>query len=56
MFASAPAPREVAGGPVGGDILKCQLTPIEPADYGVTYTTDEQAQLERIFATGVCDW
>ena len=56
LFPSAPAPREVAGGPVGGDILKCQLTPIDPADYGVTFTTDEQAQLEQIFATGVCDW
>ena len=56
LFPSAPAPREVAGGSVGSDILKCQLTPIDPADYGVTFTTDEQARLERIFATGVCDW
>ncbi len=56
LFPSAPAPREVAGGPVGSDILKCQLAPIDPADYEVAFTSDEQARLERIFATGVCDW
>ena len=56
LFPSAPAPREVAGGPIGGDILKCQLTPVDLADYRVTFSTDEQARLEQIFATGVCDW
>jgi len=56
LYPSAPAPREVAGGPVGSDILKCQLTPIDPADYEVTFTADEHARLNRIFATGVCDW
>ena len=56
LYPSAPAPREVAGGPVGSDILKCQLTPIDVADYEVTFTAVEQARLKRIFATGVCDW
>jgi hypothetical protein len=56
LFPSAPAPREVAGGPIGSDILKCQLSPVDVADYGVTFTADERARLERVFATGVCDW
>ena len=56
LYPSAPAPREVAGGPVGSDILKCQLAPIDWADYDATFTADELARLNRIFATGVCDW
>jgi len=56
LYPSAPAPREVAGSPIGSDILKCALTPINTAVYDVTFTPDEQARLERIFATGVCDW
>ncbi len=56
LFPSAPAPREVAGGPLASDILKCQLRPVDLADYGVTFTPDEQARLERLFASGVCDW
>ena len=56
LFPSAPAPREVAGGPLASDILKCQLRPIDRADYGVPFTADEQARLDRLFPTGVCDW
>ena len=29
---------------------------IDPADYEVTCMGYEQARLERILATGVCDW
>ena len=56
LFPAPPAPREVAGAPIGGDILKCQLRPIDPADYAVPFTAEERVRLERIFQTGVCDW
>ena len=56
LYPAPPAPREVAGAPVASDILKCQLKPIALEDYEVALTSDEQARLEQLFATGVCDW
>jgi hypothetical protein len=50
-------PRMVAGGPLINDILKCQLKPVDTADYGtVAFTDPQKARLQAIFATGVCDW
>ena len=49
-------PRGVAGAPIAGDIIKCQLKPIDPADYAVGFTADEMARLKAIFPEGVCDW
>jgi hypothetical protein len=49
-------PRMAAGGPLANDVLKCQLKPLQRADYGVTFTDAEWAQLEQAFPTGVCDW
>jgi hypothetical protein len=49
-------PRGVAGAPITADIIKCQLKPVSAQDYKVTFTTDEMARLQRIFAGGVCDW
>jgi hypothetical protein len=47
----------VAGASVAqSNILKCQLKPIDPADYKVKLTTEEKARLEKIFPEGVCDW
>jgi uncharacterized tannase-like protein DUF6351 len=56
LYPSASFPREVAGGPVANDIAKCQLKPVDGADYSVTFTSDETARLRRIFPSGVCDW
>jgi hypothetical protein len=56
LYPAPPAPREVAGAPVSSDILKCQLRPIASDDYNVSWTSDEQARLERLFSHGVCDW
>ena len=56
LFPSPPPPREVAGGPIGSDILKCQLKQIDLADYQVALASDQVGRLERIFAAGVCDW
>lgn len=49
-------PRMVAGGPLTNDVLKCQLKPLDPADYDVAFTQAEWARLGRIFPDGVCDW
>ena len=56
MWPSYTLPRKEAGGPVAANIYKCQLKPIVAADYAVTFTAAELAQLATVFAGGVCDW
>ena len=54
FFAS---PHQVAGGPLAENILKCQLKPLVFTDYpGITFTAGQQARLNTVFSTGVCDW
>jgi hypothetical protein len=53
--------RRVAGGPFQKSIFKCQLIPVREAIdrgfYGVwTPSASDQARLERIFPSGVCDY
>ena len=48
--------RTEAGGSVAGNVLKCQLKPIDPKDYKVMFSADERARLNKIFPGGVCDW
>lgn len=51
------SPRQVAGGPRTEDVLKCQLKPLNQADYtGVTFTPTQWTRLNTVFSTGVCDW
>jgi hypothetical protein len=51
------SPRQVAGGPVAENILKCQLRPINRADYNPVGLTDDQFnRLSKVFADGVCDF
>lgn len=56
LYPSYPVPAMVAGAPLVDDIVKCQLKPVDPADYAVAPTPAQRARLERIFPTGVCDW
>ena len=49
-------PRIVAGSPLVNDVLKCQLKPINAADYSVTIAGADLARLQTIFPSGVCDW
>lgn len=56
LYPSNSFPREVAGADIAADVIKCQLKPLTPADYTVTFTSDEWARLEGIFPQGVCDW
>jgi len=51
------SPRQIAGGPITENILKCQLRPLDPADYAPVVLTDAQlARLAAVFPTGVCDF
>jgi hypothetical protein len=56
LFPSYAAPRLVAGEPLLGDFLKCQLKPLASSDYKVNFTAVEWARLKEIFPGGVCDW
>jgi hypothetical protein len=49
-------PRQVAGGARTEDILKCQLRPIDPAEYGGRLSGAQLARLDAVFPAGVCDW
>jgi putative cell wall-binding protein len=49
-------PRLTAGAPMTDDVLKCQLKPLDRADYTVTFSDAEWAQLEAAFPDGVCDY
>jgi hypothetical protein len=51
------SPRQIAGGLLAEDVLKCQLKPLNFADYtGITFTVTQQARLSAAFPSGVCDW
>ena len=49
-------PRMTAGGPLVNDVLKCQLKPVNAADYTVTIAGADLARLQTLFPSGVCDW
>jgi len=51
------SPRQVAGGPLAENILKCQTKTFHLADYpGVTFSAAQLARLRAAFPEGVCDW
>ncbi|MEZ5939410.1 MAG: DUF6351 family protein [Hyphomonadaceae bacterium] len=49
-------PRLVAGAPPANDIMKCQLKPVDMADYKATFSAAQTARLKAVFPDGVCDW
>src|SRR5712691_11090184 len=56
LFPVGLSPELVAGSPMAVDIIKCQLKPIDMADYKVPFGAQQRAQLQAIFPNGVCDW
>jgi len=51
------SPRQIAGGPLTENILKCRLRPINTADYQpVVFTAEQLNRLYATFPDGVCDW
>jgi hypothetical protein len=56
-LAKRASPRQVAGGPLAENILKCQLKPLNSADYSpVVLSTVQLGRLRDVFPDGVCDW
>jgi len=49
-------PHTVAGEGIETDINKCQLRPLRRSDYVLPLTDAQWAQLESVFASGVCDF
>lgn len=56
LFPNHGDPRIAAGGPVAGDVLKCQTRFIDPNDYGPEFTDEQLGRLADVFQEGVCDW
>ena len=56
LYPTNSFPREVAGAGIASDIIKCQLRPISPTDYSVSFTEAQWAKLQAVFPSGVCDW
>ena len=51
------SPRQVAGGALAENILKCQLKPLDISDYApAALNTAQLARLHVVFTDGVCDW
>src|SRR5882762_8958329 len=51
------SPRQIAGGPLAENILKCQTKPFDLPNYpGVTFSADQLARLRAALPEGVCDW
>ncbi len=51
------SPRQVAGGPLVENILKCELKPLNSADYSpLVFSSAQLDRLRAVFPDGVCDW
>jgi len=56
-LAKRASPRQVAGGPLAENILKCQLKPLNSIDYApLVFSSAQWARLQTTFPDGVCDW
>ncbi len=49
-------PRLVAGAPLTNDVMKCQLKPVNFADYTISFTDAQKTRMQAVFAGGVCDF
>jgi hypothetical protein len=50
------SPRQVAGGPLAENVLKCSLKPLARTDYGIELDDSQWSRLRAVFPAGVCDW
>lgn len=49
-------PRMTAGAPLADDIVRCELKPLNRADYTMQFTDSQWERLQRAFPGGVCDY
>jgi hypothetical protein len=51
------SPRQVAGGSLSENVLKCRLQPLNQADYApLVFSSAQWARLQAVFPDGVCNW
>jgi len=56
LYPVGATPRQVAGGPLAADTLKCRLRPVDFSGYRVTFSAGQRAELRSVFPSGVCDF
>jgi Tannase-like family of unknown function (DUF6351) len=56
LYPAYSTPRMVAGEPLTNNVLKCQLKPMDAADYGDKLGKNDLVELTSIFPKGVCDY
>jgi Tannase-like family of unknown function (DUF6351) len=56
LFPAHANPRLVAGMALAHDVIKCQLKPIDPADYQQPIPPPLMERLRKVFPDGVCDY
>jgi hypothetical protein len=56
LFPVASNPRLAAGSPLAQDRLKCELKPVDRADYKTPLADAQLASLREVFPGGVCDY
>jgi hypothetical protein len=56
LYPAFSIPKLVAGEPLENNVIKCQVKAIDRADYKVSFTAAELAELKTIFPQGVCDY
>ncbi len=56
LYPTFASPRMAAGGPLANNVLKCELKPIDLADYAKRPSSADRQRLRRVFPNGVCDW
>lgn len=56
LWPSYRFPRMEAGGPLASNNLKCQLKPVDLADYKVSFNAADLSRLRATFPSGVCDF
>ncbi len=57
LLVTHASPRQVAGGNVAEDVLKCQLKPVSAADYlPAVLSASQMTRLMAVFPDGVCDY
>jgi uncharacterized tannase-like protein DUF6351 len=56
-LAKRASPRQVGGGPLAENVLKCELKPLSSVDYApLVFSSAQWARLQATFPDGVCDW
>ena len=56
LYPTHADPRIAAGSAMKNEMIKCQLKPLNKADYSASFTPDQWNQLQSVFTGGVCDY